>query len=108
MLNRENRKCETSSDYNWQACIYSSFSKTVGCKLPWDKISKNVSKECNEIDKILNLKELTDFAMSAEQTELVHETSCNIPCSFKEYKQVGDFLTGGNSFFMSNDERFQR
>ena len=108
LLNRENRNCETSSDYNWQACIFSNFSKTVGCKLPWDKISDSAIKACDTVEKILQLKKLMEFSIEAEQNELVYETSCPIPCSFKEYRKVGDSLTGDNIIFESKDERFER
>ena len=107
-MNREIKNCETSTDYNWQACIFSNFSKTVGCKLPWDKISYSDIKVCNEVEKILQLEKLMDFAIEAEQNELVYETNCPIPCSFKEYRKVGDSFSGDNIIFESEDERFER
>ena len=108
LLNRKNKNCEISRNYNWQACIYTSFSKTVGCKLPWDRISENSSKSCHEMEKILRLKKLTDFVLEAEQDELAKETNCPIPCGFRDYRKVGDSLTGENIIFQSNDDRFQR
>ena len=108
LINRENKECEIASDYNWQTCIYSYLSKTVGCKLPWDRISKNTIKSCSEMEKIKKIKKFIDFVVEAEQNELAYETNCPIPCSFREYRTVGDPFTGKNFVFQSNDERFQR
>ena len=48
-----------------------------------------------------------EFSIEAEQNELVYETSCPIPCIFREYKKVGDSLTGDNIIFESKDKRFE-
>ena len=59
------------------------------------------------MDKIKKIQKYLDFIVEAEQNELAYETNCPIPCSFREYRTVGDPLTGKNFVFESNDERFQ-
>ena len=74
----------------------------------WDRISKNPIKSCIEMEKIKKIKKFIDFIVDAEQNDLTYETNCPIPCSFREYRTVGDPFIGKNFVFESNDERFQR
>ena len=39
-LNLEDRPCEEAEDYSFNTCVKENIAKTVGCRLPWDRLSR--------------------------------------------------------------------
>merc|ERR1719350_2265515 len=47
-LNLEHRPCKEAEDYSFTTCVKESIAETVGCRMPWDKLSRQDRAICTE------------------------------------------------------------
>ena len=85
-LNLGHRPCEESEDYSFTRCIKENIAETVGCRMPWDKMSRQDQAICTEREQFrqTDLKATTYLINEADELERI--TGCLKPCSYKEYK----------------------
>ena len=85
-LNLPDRPCEETATYSFTTCVKESLSQQVGCRLPWDKRSRQEREVCSEEPKIKMFEQLHWFLIQNEVDEVVRKTGCRKPCSYNEYK----------------------
>ena len=85
-LNLPDRPCEETATYSFTICVKESLSQQVGCRLPWDKRSRQEREVCSEEPEIKMFEQLHWFLIQNEVDEVVRKTGCRKPCSYKEYK----------------------
>ena len=84
-MNSKKEPCGSGSGYNFVRCLKNSITRTVGCRLEWDRVS---SDETPLYQKLGNM----------EQKELVEAAGCALPCEYMEYQQQGLPYEHGDTF----------
>ena len=87
-LNLEHRPCEESEDYSFTTCVKESIAESVGCRMPWDKLSRQNRAICTEREQFRQTDENATAFMINEINEVERLTGCLKPCSYGEYKFV--------------------
>ena len=89
LLNRPANPCEEDIEYNFVACVKESFSKEVGCRLPFDHLSDQARPVCETIKQYSRFENLyakiTDKATKSIETT----TKCKKPCNYNEFRFEG-------------------
>ena len=89
-LNLDRQPCEEEKNYRFLDCVKESFTQQVGCRLPWDKTSKQEYRDvCTKREQFQQFETLIEASTIDEINKLKKITGCLTPCSYKEYK----FLT---------------
>ena len=81
--------CEESADYSFKACVKNSFSRKVGCRLPWDKWTEPTLPKCTELDQLRRVDQHFHDSLYISKEMFATNTGCHFPCKFMEYEQVG-------------------
>ena len=85
-LNLDHQPCEEAEDYSFNICVKESLSEKVGCRLPWDRWSRQDRAICTEREQFKQFDiQYTDL-MLAEVANIERSTGCLKPCSYNEYK----------------------
>ena len=87
-LNLDHRPCEEAEDYSFIRCVKGSIAETVGCTMPWDKVSQRDRAICTEREEFRQTDLKAVQFMINEVDEVERMTGCLKPCSYKEYKFV--------------------
>ena len=87
-LNLEHRPCEESEDYSFTTCVKESIAESVGCRMPWDRLSRQDRAICTEREQFRQTDENATAFMINEINEVERLTGCLKPCSYGEYKFV--------------------
>ena len=85
-LNLEHRPCEEVEDYSFNTCVKENIAKTVGCRVPWDRLSRQDRTVCIEREQFRQTDMMATQFMVNEVDEVERQTGCLKPCSYKEYK----------------------
>ena len=88
-LHRPDSICEESLNYSLSDCIKMSISSDVGCKLPWNEFSLKIHT-CNTVEQFQRHENLYSYYAASEQKIIINMTGCKLPCSYREFKTVGD------------------
>ena len=87
-INLEGRPCKEDPAYNFTVCIKEKVSGKVGCRLPWDKWSRQDRAVCKNEQEINQFEKLYRKLADANADDIVDITGCKRPCQYKEYKFV--------------------
>ena len=82
-LNLHHRPCEESEDYSFTICVKENIAKTVGCRMPWDKISRQDRAICTEREQFRQTDSKATQFMISEVNEVERITGCLKPCTYK-------------------------
>merc|ERR1712130_71783 len=91
-LNLERQPCEEDPGYIFSYCVRESLSKMVGCRLPWDKWSKEERNVCTNREQFREFEQLFKILLDADMSKITRTTGCKKPCSYKEYKFINTNL----------------
>ena len=89
-LNLARQPCEEDPTYSFAACIKEKLSEIVGCRLPWDKWSKQDHTICTNEQEFGQCEQIYEDLFNAESEEIVEATGCLQPCTYNEYKFVSE------------------
>ena len=93
-LNLDHRPCEEARDYSFKTCIKESIADAVGCRMPWDGLSRQDRAICTDREQFKQTDmKATQFMINAVD-EVESMTGCLKPCSYKEYKFVNSAPKG--------------
>ena len=87
-LNLGRRPCEEDPAYNFTVCVKEKLSEKVGCRLPWDKWSRQKRSVCTSEEQFNQFELLYASLLNADTDVITKRTGCKIPCNYKEYKFV--------------------
>ena len=85
-LNLDRRPCEEDPKYSFLTCTKEKLSEKVGCRLPWDRWSKQDRAICTAEHEFGHFEQIYRKLDNAESDEIVEMTGCLQPCSYNEYK----------------------
>ena len=85
-LNLDRQPCEEAEDYRILDCVKESLAVQVGCRLPWDKKTRQDLEVCTERKQFQRFETLAMSIISEEIDEVKNMTGCLTPCAYKEYK----------------------
>lgn len=85
-LNLEHRPCEEAEDYSFNTCVKENIARTVGCRMPWDRSSRQDRAICREREQFRETDMKASQFMVSEVDEVERATGCLKPCTYKEYK----------------------
>ena len=91
-MDKEERRCETSEQYSFTACVKNSISRGIGCRLAWDSWSSPDIPECTKVEQLLQFEEEYEKVHVFSRTSLAEKTGCHPPCSYTEYQLANDPL----------------
>jgi hypothetical protein len=86
MMDKPEQPCESSESYSSTACIKNSISRRIGCRLEWDIWSSRDIQLCTRFEQLEKNDEKYLDLLELQQTTLVKNAGCLIPCSYTEYK----------------------
>ena len=87
-LNLDRRPCEEDLGYNFTICVKENLSEKVGCRLPWDKLSRQDRPVCSDPEQFSRFEEVYLALVNTDAEQIVKTTGCKKPCQYKEYKWV--------------------
>ena len=89
-INRKDAPCNDVEDYSFTKCIRTYVAKKTGCRTKWDEEHHDSIRKCVEVNKtIAYLQMYADF-YSYDLDDVTKATGCQKPCSYIEYKSVGN------------------
>ena len=86
-LNLEKRPCEEDLAYSFTVCVKEKLSAKVGCRLPWDKWSRDRA-ECTNKTQFEKFELFYLGLINADADFISNITGCKMPCHYKVYKFV--------------------
>ena len=89
LINRPGNTCEEAADYSFTACIKNSFSKSVGCRRPWDRWSDQERSLCTSMEQFRQFEKLYGKISNSVTSGVEKATGCEKPCQYYEYRAVG-------------------
>ena len=99
---------QESPDYSFMSCVRTSHSQKVGCRPPWDTAWSPASLPvCDNTGQLAEHESLDWGLYNYEKKVVINSTGCKIPCTYSEYKVVGE-PQGGSSAKMGTDNNRQR
>ena len=66
-----------------------SMAIEVGCRPPWDIVSPSSLPMCN-LEELGIYNDLEYHIWCSEKKTVINRTGCLTPCTFREYKVVGE------------------
>ena len=87
-LNLDRRPCEEDPSYNFTVCVKENLSEKVGCRLPWDKLSRQDRPVCSTPEQFNQFEEIYKALVNTDAERIEKTTGCKKPCQYKEYKFV--------------------
>ena len=100
-LNLDRQPCEEDEDYRMIDCVKESLAEQVGCRLPWEKKTRQDRKVCTEREQFEKHENMSITIMLDEIDYVKGMTGCLTPCSYKEYKFLNmnpKLMTGYDTF----------
>ena len=85
-LNLDQRSCEEDPSYNFNTCVKEKLSAKVGCRLSWDKWSRQDREVCATDQQFRELGKIYKELSVAVMEEITEITGCKKPCTYNEYK----------------------
>ena len=85
-LNLGRQPCEEDPRYSFAACAKEKLSEKLGCRLPWDRWSRQDRFICTTEQEFEEIEQIYKRLYNAESDEIMDVTGCLQPCTFKEYK----------------------
>ena len=85
-LQRTNRPCDPSSEYNLARCIEKRIMNRIGCQPPWRRFSVDGLPLCDNWTLLSDFHHLHRALSVMGKEELSAFTRCPVPCTFFEYK----------------------
>ena len=85
-INREGQPCESSESYSFTACMKSSVSRLVGCRMEWDRWSPADIPVCDTVEQILRFEDEYSAIELWDKRNISNYTGCLIPCRYAEYR----------------------
>ena len=85
-LNRPDKPCEPSPEYNLASCLERSVIARAGCQPPWQRFTVEGQPTCDNMSLLNQFGEEYKKFYNMERHELFKETNCLMPCIFMEYK----------------------
>jgi hypothetical protein len=85
LLDKSNRRCEKDPRYSFSTCIQNYHYSRAGCVHAWNS-SAGSFPVCKKWEDILTLRSSYKSLLLAEQRQVLLETKCKLPCSYKEYQ----------------------
>ena len=74
----------------------------IGCRPPWDTWSPDTIPVCHTLEQ-LQQHETMDWGLYTHEKKVVkNNTGCLIPCTYREYKQVGIHREGSTDRLPKN------
>ena len=89
-LNRPDKPCESSPEYNFASCLEKSVIARAGCQPPWKRFTVDGQPTCDNMSLLNQFGEEYTTFYNMERHQLYEETNCLMPCIFMEYK-VSEF-----------------
>ena len=96
MMDKPTQRSKLYESKSFTACIKSSLSKRIGCRLEWDAWSSKDIPECSTVDQHLKFEMEYHRIVGMDQWNVVNNTGCLTPCSYTEYKLAGEPLKNVN------------
>ena len=96
--------CNTTPDYDFQACVKDTLAERVGCRTKWDLKSSSSRPLCRSMDQFQQYEELWQRLSILEAKGIFQETGCIKPCTYNDYRFIGESETtnfGGKDFTFS-------
>ena len=87
-LNLGRRPCEEDPTYSFITCTKEKLSQKIGCRLPWDRWSKQDRKVCNSENEFKQYEDIYIQLYLVEFDEIEDIVGCTKPCSYNEFKFV--------------------
>ena len=86
-LNRPNKPCESSPEYDFEICLDRSLITNAGCEPPWGgwRVMESVPT-CDNLTLLLSYDEEYWKFFTSDEKRLFEVSKCLMPCSFMEYK----------------------
>ena len=105
-LNLDRQPCEEDEDYRMIDCVKESLAEQVGCRLPWEKKTRQDRKVCTEREEFQKHENMSAQIMLDEIDYVKGMTGCLTPCSYKEYKflNMNPKLMTGYDTFVPDDQ----
>ena len=85
-LNRPDKPCEPSPEYNLASCLEKSVISRAGCQPPWRRFIVEGLSPCDNMSMLNKFGEEYMSFYNMEKHKLFVETKCEMPCTFMEYK----------------------
>jgi hypothetical protein len=86
MMNKPEKRCESSETYRFTACVKNSISRRVGCRMEWDVWSSRDIPVCTRVEQLERFDKEYFGLWGLPQPYVVKNTGCLKPCSYTEYK----------------------
>ena len=86
MMDKPEKRCESSESYSFTACIKNSISRKIGCRLEWDSWSSRDIPVCTTVEQLKRFENENENLWKLYQPTLVQNTGCLVPCSYTDYK----------------------
>ena len=87
-LNLDRSPCEEDPSYSFATCTKEKLSEKIGCRLPWDRWSKQDRKVCNSTTEFEQFEQIYAKLNLAESDEIEKIVGCKKPCNYNEFKFV--------------------
>ena len=87
-MNRESNPCNEDPAYDFQLCVRKSFTRIVGCRLPWGLRSSEQVPLCRNIEQLGKFHSLYDKIYTKDMEYITNNTGCLNPCHYREYQLV--------------------
>ena len=106
-LNLERQPCEEDEDYRFLDCVKESLAEQVGCRLPWEKATRQDREVCTKREQFKQFEKKATIITSEEINEVKRMTGCLAPCCYKEYMFLNNnpkILNDGMVGFVPGDQ----
>ena len=102
-MNKKTKPCNEEHAYDFHDCVKKSFTKTVGCHLPWELRPPIGFPVCSRMDEIRHF-EMMIFNLSyySDLKKIIRATGCISPCVYNEYKLSSELKKISKNFFNAN------
>ena len=73
--------------YNFETCVMRGIAEIAGCRFAFDNLASTSLPMCdhNNWQKYSNL---AINLLNTEQKDIINQTGCLVPCTYREYKLV--------------------
>ena len=85
-LNLDRQPCEEDPSYSFSKCTKEKLSQKIGCRLPWDKWSKQDREVCKRKSEFQQFEQIYLELYDAEFDKIEEITNCKRPCVYNEFK----------------------
>ena len=99
-MNRKDKPCEESPDYNYADCIHKQVMVDVGCQPYWFYKPDISVPKCSNSSQYISFLSSYRVMMILDVDNLYRKYKCLKPCTYMEYKVVKKvvFMSFFNAF----------